>query len=74
LFRSIHFISPKAGDVPYSRLVDFSLSRPEHAALRTAYLEGAVVVTPNPRNHALLADKGNRFAIVRTPAFSMAAA
>ncbi|KAB2919973.1 MAG: hypothetical protein F9K29_03705 [Hyphomicrobiaceae bacterium] len=52
-----------AGDAPvdlvYNRLVDFSLDRPEHAALRGAYLAGAVVLTPNPRNHALLADKRN---------------
>lgn len=46
-------------DLVYNRLVDFSLDRPEHAALKAAYLDGAVVVTPNPRNHALLADKRN---------------
>ena len=43
----------------YNRLVDFSLEDDEHAALRTAYEGGAVVVTPNPRNHAILADKRN---------------
>jgi hypothetical protein len=46
-------------DLVYNRVVDFSLERPEHAAFRQAYLTGAVVVTPNPRNHALLADKRN---------------
>lgn len=46
-------------DLVYNRLVDFSLSAPEHAALREAYLADAVVVTPNPRNHALFADKRN---------------
>ena len=46
-------------DLVYNRLVDFSLGRPEHAALHAAYLSGSVVVTPNPRNHALLADKRN---------------
>jgi hypothetical protein len=46
-------------DLVYNRLVDFSLSQPEHVALRDAYLAGAVVVTSNPRNHALLADKRN---------------
>lgn len=46
-------------DLVYNRLVDFSLDRPEHAALKAAYLDGAVVVTPNPHNHALLADKRN---------------
>ena len=46
-------------DLVYNRLVDFSLEQPLHSALREAYLAGAVVVTPNPRNHALLADKRN---------------
>lgn len=48
-----------AVDLVYNRLVDFSLGRPESAALRAAYLAGAVVVTPSPRNHAVLADKRN---------------
>jgi len=46
-------------DLVYNRLVDFALDRPEHAALRAAYLAGAVVVTPHPRVHALFADKRN---------------
>jgi hypothetical protein len=46
-------------DLVYNRLVDFSLDDPRHAALRTAYEAGAVIVTPNPRNHALFADKRN---------------
>ncbi|OFX00297.1 MAG: hypothetical protein A3D94_10880 [Alphaproteobacteria bacterium RIFCSPHIGHO2_12_FULL_66_14] len=46
-------------DLVYNRVVDFSLERPEHADMRSAYLDAAVVVTPNPRNHALLADKRN---------------
>ncbi|WP_395646147.1 hypothetical protein [Terricaulis sp.] len=46
-------------DLTYNRLVDFALDLPEHSAIRTAYESGAVVVTPNPRNHALLADKRN---------------
>lgn len=46
-------------DLIYNRLVDFALEAPEHAAIRTAYEGGAVVVTPNPHNHALLADKRN---------------
>lgn len=46
-------------DLIYNRLVDFALARPEHVALRSAYLDGAVVVTPNPRAHALFADKRN---------------
>ncbi|MHB0953180.1 MAG: hypothetical protein ACYC10_14775 [Allorhizobium sp.] len=52
-----------AGDLEigmvYNRLVDFTLERPEHAALNAAYREGAVVLTPNPHNHALFADKRN---------------
>ena len=51
------------GDLPvdlvYNRLVDFTLSEPRHAALHDAYQTGAVVVTPNPHNHALLAHKRN---------------
>lgn len=46
-------------DLIYNRLVDFSLDAPEHAALRRAYIEGAIVLTPNPHNHALFADKRN---------------
>jgi hypothetical protein len=46
-------------DLVYNRLVDFALNRPEHAALRAAYENNAVVVTPNPRVHALYADKRN---------------
>ena len=46
-------------DLAYNRLVDFSLERPEHDALRAAYRDGAVVLTPNPHNHALFADKRN---------------
>ncbi|TIO05501.1 hypothetical protein [Mesorhizobium sp.] len=46
-------------DLVYNRLVDFTLDRREHAALRAAYRDGAVVVTPNPHNHALFASKRN---------------
>jgi hypothetical protein len=49
----------KPVDLVYNRLVDFAFERPEHAALRSAYLDNAVVVTPNPRVHALYADKRN---------------
>ncbi|MFC3068462.1 ATP-grasp domain-containing protein [Phenylobacterium soli] len=44
-------------DLVYNRLVDFAFEEPRHAALRSAYLDGAVVVTPNPHLHALYADK-----------------
>jgi len=46
-------------DLVYNRLVDFALDDPAHRTLRDAYVDGAVVLTPNPRNHALLADKRN---------------
>ncbi len=46
-------------DLVYNRLTDFSLEQPAQAALREAYLAGAVVLTPGPRPHALLADKRN---------------
>lgn len=46
-------------DLVYNRLTDFYLEAPEHAALRTAYETGAVVLTPHPRAHALYADKRN---------------
>ena len=46
-------------DLVYNRLVDFAFDHPEHEALRAAYLHNAVVVTPNPRAHALHADKRN---------------
>jgi glutathione synthase/RimK-type ligase-like ATP-grasp enzyme len=49
----------EAVDLVYNRLVDFSFMAPEHEALRDAYLAGAVVLTPGPRNHALFADKRN---------------
>ena len=52
-----------AGSVPidlvYNRLVDFAFERPEHEALRAAYQDDAVVITPNPRVHAIFADKRN---------------
>jgi hypothetical protein len=46
-------------DIVYNRLVDFAFEWPEHEALRSAYLDGSVVVTPNPHIHALFADKRN---------------
>lgn len=46
-------------DMVYNRLTDFYLTEPRHAALRAAYEAGAVVLTPNPRTHALYADKRN---------------
>jgi hypothetical protein len=46
-------------DLVYNRLTDFMLDRPEHAALYLAYSSGGAVVTPNPRHHALYANKKN---------------
>lgn len=46
-------------DLVYNRHVDFALEAEPLRPLRAAYLDGAVVVTPNPHNHALLADKRN---------------
>lgn len=44
-------------DLVYNRLTDFFLDAPHHAALRAAWLANAAVMTPNPRNYALYADK-----------------
>jgi hypothetical protein len=46
-------------DLVYNRLVDFALEQPEHQALRDAYVSGAAALTPNPRVHAVMADKRN---------------
>ena len=46
-------------DLVYNRLTDFALSSKHNTALRAAYLASAVVVTPNPRHHALYANKRN---------------
>jgi hypothetical protein len=46
-------------DLVYNRLTDFALEAPAHAALRSAYIDGATVLTPHPRAHALHADKRN---------------
>lgn len=46
-------------DLVYNRLTDFALEEPAHQALRDAYAAGDVVVTPNPFNHAVHADKRN---------------
>lgn len=48
-----------AVDLVYNRLTDFYLEEPGSAALREAYLQDEVVLTPNPRAHALYADKRN---------------
>ncbi|MDD5181441.1 MAG: hypothetical protein PHT15_09315, partial [Gallionellaceae bacterium] len=44
-------------DLVYNRLTDFSLR--QHPVLRQAYLEGSVVLTPDPAHYAQYADKRN---------------
>jgi hypothetical protein len=44
-------------DLVYNRLTDFYLEQPGSTALREAYLQHAVVLTPHPQAHALYADK-----------------
>lgn len=46
-------------DLVYNRLTDFALEEPAHEALRNAYSAGDVVLSPNPFNHAVHADKRN---------------
>ncbi len=46
-------------DLVYNRLTDFYLTESQHAALRAAYLDDAVVLTPHPYQYALYADKTN---------------
>jgi hypothetical protein len=44
-------------DLVYNRLTDFYLEQPASAAIREAYLQKGVVLTPHPQAHALYADK-----------------
>ncbi|MGP1665960.1 MAG: hypothetical protein ACTS5I_08645 [Rhodanobacter sp.] len=53
------WLGERSVDFVYNRLTDFALQQPAHAAIRTAYLAGKVVVSPHPRAHALYADKRN---------------
>ena len=46
-------------DLVYNRLTDFSFAGSGCAALRQAYIDGSVVVSPHPHAHALYADKRN---------------
>lgn len=43
----------------YNRCTDFALAEPASAALRAAYLDRAVAMSPHPWSHALYADKRN---------------
>src|SRR3546814_3237428 len=40
-------------------MTDFALEEHSHEPIRRAYEAGEVVLTPNPRNHAIYADKRN---------------
>ena len=53
-------------DLVYNRLTDFYLEEPIHAGLRASYEAEAVVLTPNPRAHALYADKRNLITLSHT--------
>ncbi|GGY63674.1 hypothetical protein GCM10011613_04230 [Cellvibrio zantedeschiae] len=50
-------------DLVYNRLTDFSLVGEALSVLRQAYEAGSIVVTPNPYQYALYADKRNLIAL-----------
>ena len=50
-------------DLVYNRVTDFALAQDANVVLKEAWLQGAAVVTPNPRHHALYADKKNLVAL-----------
>lgn len=54
----LHFGDRPIGFV-YNRCTDFALAEPASAAMRAAYLERAVAISPHPWSHALYADKRN---------------
>lgn len=53
------WIGERRIDLVYNRLTDFALDGPASGALRSAYLAGDAVITPNPWAHAHFADKRN---------------
>ena len=53
------FYQQQVIDLVYNRLTDFSLAQPRNLVLHKAYEQSAIVLTPNPRHHALYADKRN---------------
>lgn len=53
------WLASEAVDFVYNRLTDFALDAPANAAIRRAYLDDAIVLSPHPRAHALHADKRN---------------
>lgn len=54
-------------DLVYNRLTDFLLEAPANAVLRQAWMDNAVVVTPNPYLYTLYADKHNLVALSNEP-------
>jgi len=46
-------------DLIYNRLTDFYLEDERHSHIRHAYETGSVVMTPNPHNYSIYADKQN---------------
>jgi hypothetical protein len=59
VLRCAQLMSRRPVDLVYNRLTDFDLSQPAHTALRQAYQQGSVVVTPHPHAWALYAQKSN---------------
>lgn len=53
------YLEQQPVDMLYNRLTDFYLQEPAHIAIREAYEQGQVVVTPDPHAHAVYADKRN---------------
>lgn len=53
------FYQGEAIDMIYNRYTDFYLEDENSASLKEAYLQGGVVITPNPHHHALYANKLN---------------
>ena len=49
----------EAIDMIYNRHTDFYFENKESDSIKEAYLQGAVVITPNPHHHALYANKLN---------------
>lgn len=53
------YLGQQTVDMLYNRLTDFYLQEPAHEAIRKAYEQNRVVITPDPHAHALYADKRN---------------
>ena len=53
------WLGDKQIDLVYNRLTDFYFEEEDSAQLASAYRAGDVVITPNPRTHAIFANKRN---------------